>query len=114
MMSDGLSERVSFSDLSDDIITIKFDLNDRVESIVCKFISIETASDEIVIKCTADTTDRPFKYFGFTAQNVIINNGTEILAFSGNFKISKIEKRNNYIISVGATSYERIIRNELD
>tara|TARA_E500000331_G_scaffold9308_1_gene8682 strand:- start:122 stop:439 length:318 start_codon:yes stop_codon:yes gene_type:complete len=86
------------------------------EKLTGQFISISEEKNPpgIMIFLNVDEQDRPFKYFGLTASKAIINTGSESLVYTGDFKVLKIEKQNNYIISVGAETYERNIRNESD
>ena len=59
-----------------------------------------------------DEQDKPFKYFGLSANKAIINTGSETIIFTGELQVLKIEKESNYLLSIGAETYERNIRNE--
>ena len=109
LMSGDLSERLSVSGLSAAIVTFYYDTNDKLLS---KFISIERDKTNLIISVVVDEQDQPFKYFGLSANKVIFNSGSELIEYTGEFKIIKIEKAGNYIINFGAKTYERVIRNE--
>ena len=112
LMSGNLSERLSMSSTSGAIVTLSF----SEENLVGQFVSMskDPLLEAMLITINVDEQDKPFKYFGLTASKAIINTGSESLVYTGNFKILKIEKQNNYTISIGAETYERNIRNESD
>jgi len=113
LMSGNLSERLSMSGTSGAIAILEFG---EKEKLTGQFVSIseEFLFGGISLIINVDEQDRPFKYFGLTAGKAIINTGSESLVYTGDFKVLKIEKQNNYTITVGAETYERNIRNESD
>ena len=115
LMSGNLSERLSASSLTAAVVTFFFNDN----KLSGKFVSLEAVPGKksslptgLIITISVDEQDQPFKYFGLKASKVIINTGSEVLSFAGDFNISTIEKNSNYLIKLGATKYEKIIRNE--
>ena len=109
LMSGDLSERLSVAGLSGAITTFNFENKSKL---IGRFLSIEQGKTDLLIFISVDEQDQPFKYFGLSANKVIINSGSETLEYTGEFKILKIEKTSNYIINFGAKTYERTIWNE--